>query len=606
MKFVRIETHDEAIQTGLVKGAVLDSPTNDQLLHQTSITLSGWVLRNEESAPPIELLVEIDGVAQHYALTVERPDVVERVLFKESDARLVCGFRFTLPAFLEARIYLSSNETRLLWRSISIDKEDKEVTDQRNTDLAKILTQICQSQGRLQPNSFTSLKEISPINLSTFLSSKIHTVDFKQFIESACSIERIWARRFWDRLSNIETLSDWLTSAKGLGRIIAPNAFSSGIAQSSFSLDFDNKVNLIFFESDDEPFVVLQHVTFCDTVYFPNRGLAVQFQRHLTEGSINKVLSETIKWCLENEGRFQVKDPTFGGAVSGFGRPYHFFYDIIPALKVLHEKGLMTDLPQIFCTSGSFFAHPSDLFDGAPQLITAEPKDLRQRVLDRGEFHCHIGLPFLRVPNDLNHRVDDFLREAAMRKHPQPKRANGAQSLRLWCGITGQKRSWVEQVEGTAHILDQLAGEYPQLEVIFDGWTCPIDPGPGDDREIAKDEAVVADILSRMHTKVTTQSVIGKTSLEKIAIGMTCDAFVANYSTGSMHISRFADRPGVLHINTQLPKGSHIQHRAVTVPASRTRDVPDDIDKRADFVSYSIDPDDILLLLRGVIETRNR
>ncbi|MDP5349814.1 MAG: hypothetical protein NWQ32_15690, partial [Paracoccaceae bacterium] len=77
------------------------------------------------------------------------------------------------------------------------------------------------------------------------------------------------------------------------------------------------------------------------------------------------------------------------------------------------------------------------------------------------------------------------------------------------------------------------------------------------------------------------------------------------YSTGSMYVSRFARRPGVLHINNQLPKEDHIQHRTVVVPASRTKDLPEDEDKRADFVSYSIDPDDILFLLRSVIEARN-
>ena len=80
---------------------------------------------------------------------------------------------------------------------------------------------------------------------------------------------------------------------------------------------------------------------------------------------------------------------------------------------------------------------------------------------------------------------------------------------------------------------------------------------------------------------------------------------MANYSTGSMHVSRFAGRPGVLHINNRLPKENHIQHRAVVVPASRTTDLPEDDDKRADFVSYSIDPDDILFLLRSVIEAGN-
>jgi hypothetical protein len=209
-------------------------------------------------------------------------------------------------------------------------------------------------------------------------------------------------------------------------------------------------------------------------------------------------------------------------------------------------------------------------------------------------------LPFLKTPAELNESVDAAIRAAAARKHPQPVKSDKV--LRLWWGITGQKRSWIEQEQGSAYILDALLADYPNLELVFDGWTCPIDPGEGDAREMENDEAVVAKILSQMQHPVKSTSVIGKTSLEKVAVAMTCDAFVANFSTGSMHVSRFADRPGVLHINTRLLKSQHIQRRAVTVPAFYTKDVVEGDDQRADFVSYSIEPDVILMLLRGVIE----
>ena len=41
----------------------------------------------------------------------------------------------------------------------------------------------------------------------------------------------------------------------------------------------------------------------------------------------------------------------------------------------------------------------------------------------------------------------------------------------VWVGITGQKRCWLEQISGTVHILNKLYEYYPNLGVIFDGWT---------------------------------------------------------------------------------------------------------------------------------------
>ena len=41
----------------------------------------------------------------------------------------------------------------------------------------------------------------------------------------------------------------------------------------------------------------------------------------------------------------------------------------------------------------------------------------------------------------------------------------------VWIGVEGQKRCWLEQVEGYTYILNELFKRYPRLGVVIDGWT---------------------------------------------------------------------------------------------------------------------------------------
>ncbi|MDP4743856.1 MAG: hypothetical protein NWS22_03335, partial [Porticoccaceae bacterium] len=565
----------------------------------------GWILRRKEEGEPLELIIENETGETRVPLDVERPDVISRVLNKVSDKRLRCGFKLTIKDFSNTSLYIASNGRRHLWIKIHFDKEPEETLREKFNTAMKLLKSSHQSTLAHQLHHSEVKIETSLEELRDVIDTKLKVTNFHNFKNMLDPSSMKQASHFFDYIKDVRVLSDWLNSAQTLNHIITPDIFSTSIARSSLSFFSNSKINLIFFDSPSEPFIVLQHVTFADAIFFPDRCLAVLIQNHLTQDSIARSLAEAAAWMLERLKKSSVDSNRFGGVIFGFGRPYHYFYDILPALMLIEDSRTIGDYPHLFYSSGTVFADPSEIFEKIKSIEKADPATIRDKATENNEFYFHIGLPFNRLSKEFNDRLDQLIYAAALRKHPQPDETHNRQPLRIWWGITGQKRSWIEQVEGTAYILDQLAQAHPGLEVVFDGWTTPIDPGPSDAEEIQRDQTVVAEILSQMQKSIVSRSIIGKSSLEKIAIATTCDVFVANYSTGSMYVSRFARRPGVLHINNQLPKEDHIQHRTVVVPASRTKDLPEDEDKRADFVSYSIDPDDILFLLRSVIEARN-
>ena len=45
------------------------------------------------------------------------------------------------------------------------------------------------------------------------------------------------------------------------------------------------------------------------------------------------------------------------------------------------------------------------------------------------------------------------------------------EGLSLWFGITGQKRSWLEQVDGCVSLVKEVLKYYTSLTLIIDGWT---------------------------------------------------------------------------------------------------------------------------------------
>lgn len=354
--------------------------------------------------------------------------------------------------------------------------------------------------------------------------------------------------------------------------------------------------NLLLVQEGEQRFVVFQGVSSSDAVLLPGLNLLL-LVCHLEAG--------TVRTCLAILSRtpefFSPSQPArFGGYLVGHSRPYHCFYDGLLALQAVREAHQLTADDALYSQEGEAFV------DLGRCLGLAQPhQQLSQEALNGltardGTYLLQLGFWFHTRAEDPQLRalagaVDGQLRDAA-RRDSELEAIGALKQLErctplIWVGITGQKRSWVEQVEGTAALLNALQQQFPRLGVIFDGWTPPLHSSDYHRGEARNDDRVIRRILKRLsfNTRGRVGVVAGLPLLEKVRVGLGVDAFVANYTTGSLNVARICARPGVGHMGQRMAesKHQHIHHHTREVPAELVRDVSDSSTPTG-YVNYSL------------------
>lgn len=226
---------------------------------------------------------------------------------------------------------------------------------------------------------------------------------------------------------------------------------------------------------------------------------------------------------------------------SGFGfllsqaRPYHHFYDQLKFLLSFESNKLVAE-------KRSFFF----------------PAESEVKKMDAGVFFFPnaVGNNFINQKNsflikNLNENMEDFVYKDAL-LHIECERGKVRKDgwLALWFGITGQKRSWLEQVEGCINIVKMLRLHFEGVVLYIDGMTAM----QGERLVNEEDEAVYREIKKRLIEAkgVEVHPLVGWDYRDKIACCDSVDMFIANAGTGCMVPLRFVKKPGVLHSNTKL------------------------------------------------------
>ena len=354
--------------------------------------------------------------------------------------------------------------------------------------------------------------------------------------------------------------------------------------------------NLLLVQEGEQRFVVFQGVSSSDAVLLPGINMLL-LVCHL-EASI-------VDSCLQILSRspafFTNSRPAhFAGYLVGHSRPYHCFYDGLLALQAVREANQLKPDDALFSKDDEAFVDLGRCLELAQPHQQLSKEALNELTERNGSYLLQLGFWFHTRAEDPKLRalagaVDRQLLDAA--KRDSELEAIGAlkQLERctplIWVGITGQKRSWVEQVEGTAALLNALHAVYPRLGVIFDGWTPPLHSSDYHRREARNDDRVIRRILKRLRFKSRGRVgvVAGLPLLEKVRVGLGVDAFVANYTTGSLNVARICAKPGVGHMGQRMAasKHQHIHHHTREVPAELVKDVSDPSTPTG-YVNYSL------------------
>ncbi len=370
--------------------------------------------------------------------------------------------------------------------------------------------------------------------------------------------------------------------------------------------------NLLLVQEGTQRFVVFQGVSSSDAVLLPGLNLLL-LVCHLEAGRVRTclaILSRTPEFFTPSQ------PARFGGYLVGHSRPYHCFYDGLLALQAVREAGELQPRDALFSKEGEAFVDLGRCLELAQPHQQRSQEALNDLTASHGTYLLQLGFWFHTRAEDPELRrlaaaVDEPLRAAALRDS-QLAAIGALEELEactplIWVGITGQKRSWVEQVEGTAALLNALHAVYPRLGVIFDGWTPPLASSDYHRREARNDDQVIRRILKRLSFKTRGRVgvIAGLPLLEKVRVGLAVDAFVANYTTGSLNVARICARPGVGHMGQRMAasKHQHIHHHTCEIPSDQVQDVSDPSTPTG-YVSYSLPWGVLYGLLLEVLQTQ--
>ena len=356
--------------------------------------------------------------------------------------------------------------------------------------------------------------------------------------------------------------------------------------------------NLLLIQESQHRLLVFQGVTSCDAVFIPGLNILI-ILCHITHQQISQ--------CLEILSRtpdfFEQSNPSvFTGYLVGHSRPYHCNYDSLIALQHILEEGELSSDDALFSKGDEAFLNLSAAL-GLPQEHQLRTREsLNELVQAQHGYLLQLGSLFYRAGHKPDSRslLHASHLDASLRQYSTVSSTiatSGALALLeefkplIWIGVTGQKRCWLEQVNGVANILNTLHFYYPNLGVVFDGWTPPLVNSDYHRKESRKDSRVIDRIIKRLRfrNQGCFGVIAGLPMLEKIRIGLSVDFFITNYTSGSLNVARICQKPGVGHMSCRMmdAKDQHIHHKTREVDPIFVQDqmVPN---TSAGYINYSL------------------
>jgi hypothetical protein len=407
------------------------------------------------------------------------------------------------------------------------------------------------------------------------------------------------AARLVDECKKVNFSLTLVDRASG-GRLCLPSPFSSNLAYCQESYEMTEGFNCLRFVDGGQCFFLLQWVSSADALYFPLENTLVYFA-HVKETHVRHLLTKLMRDFADNVA-YARNGAGFGGVIASHSRPSHFYYDVWPSLyELYHHPGLAAAIPNVIQREDHDFLD-LEVFFSASQCQVLDSSQIDGLSRSKHLFFIHLGAHSHLRDRSSYYQADEALVKAAQKTTDALIQSQLAELTDcypiIWIGVEGQKRCWLEQTEGYAHILNGLAQTYPNLGVIFDGWTLPYSASKSSKREQGNDLRVMTHIVNQLSPTIRHVCVIGANSLHKIAIGQKADFFICNFATGSLHISRILRKPGFCHLSNvsaflSLKYAMHLHPNphVYLLPKALVTDQEGADTMRHDTVSYSIEPD---------------
>ncbi len=286
-------------------------------------------------------------------------------------------------------------------------------------------------------------------------------------------------------------------------------------------------------------------------IYIPSQEIIIKL-RHQVSNLQDAALFNSFKGYLVSEWKdvisYLSKSHKEVTAILGFfGNIGHYTWNDLTGIQYLYEREILTKIEKFIVGPMEYFNIGDIWSEEIPnnKRIQGEQNNLFKTVLVNNCFTFRVTE--FSIKEDLVKRISkssyqrcsqQFLQQIDIAKQHFP----------LVCfQIRFHVRFWLSQVEGIANIINRLSQDYPDLGVVFDGWSRTEIHSHSDDEMIAIENAEVAKINARLDPGIKVYNAIGCKTYEKVLWAQVVDTYIAPSGSGLTFLSTIANKMGVVH-----------------------------------------------------------
>jgi len=296
-------------------------------------------------------------------------------------------------------------------------------------------------------------------------------------------------------------------------------------------------------------------------IYLPNQELMIVLD-NFPMGNFTGVINLFKSYVLSNWQKFQAyicQQKKVVGAVLGISYNVgHYVWNELSGIYYLYNNGTLNNIDK-FLIGCHEYMRIDDIFPNIPsdKIIRVDSFNVDslneiffKKILEHNLFAVRLTDTFIEEELAKNiYQVSVkkcsqyFLTKVELAKNHFPL---------LWITLRNYKRTWFSQIEGTANIIKSLHKNFPNLAVVFDGWSVP-----ERDKENASNETHIEalekdclqPILNLLPPEIKTYSTIGHPIYETIVWAEAIDLYAVPFGTGMTFVTWIASKPGVGHGN---------------------------------------------------------
>lgn len=310
------------------------------------------------------------------------------------------------------------------------------------------------------------------------------------------------------------------------------NDDTATICRTNVLIRSGNPRNILFFS--DEKFqnrwYLIQGYNFIDVIIVDDKAYCF-LAESLCQSSINAFNKMFLQ--IPNNSKFFENNGEFVGFIINHQRPYHYFYDQLVSLFEFENK-LNENNKKIFLGPDCFYK--PTFFKTYPYKKTDNNFVLFPTVLGifkkRLEVYKHTAK---KMENAIFESKDLCLTKIDYNKF----------NFVIWLGIAGEKRSWLEQIDGYKNILKELSNYFDNILVLIDGMSA----NAGLEINDKENKKLAELIMEGLSVNIKILSLAGKDYHTKICYCHNVDFFISDAGATCIIPRYFCKKPGVIHFS---------------------------------------------------------